>query len=373
MVADTNLTEKWADNDSNKVKPGLNGLLFIIIVFGLLLLTSIITLAQSDDQIPIRTERLSENVMFFNTGESSALTNVVAVSTDDGVVVIDTSPTLGTARKIRSSIEKAFGQTAFPFVIYTHGAYDHTAGVEAFKDATVIGHERCLYEFEQLNQQLQDPDVVAQASGFIDQLTQQAEAAADNPRQQKAIYETTSFIRSLINDFGSGTLFTIPTITFTDTLTLRSGGTTFEMTHSVISYSESDVIIYIPEERVLVVGDVFNKGRLPMISERSDIPRWMELFQPYLQGGRNIDHYIGGHGDLLTLSEIKAQLDYIDALYRSIKSAREAGMSTEEIAAQHSFESFGHLSEYDTTFHGMPGNIHESNVQNILKMLDSEM
>ena len=151
MVSDTNLTDEWADKESNNVKPNLKGLMIIVIVFGLLLITSLITLAQSDYQIPIRTERLSENVIFFNTGESSALTNVVAISTDDGVVVIDTSPTLDTARRIRSSIEEAFGQKVFPYVIFTHAAFDHTIGVKAFEGSVTIGHERGLKEIEQVN------------------------------------------------------------------------------------------------------------------------------------------------------------------------------------------------------------------------------
>ncbi|MFC1529600.1 MBL fold metallo-hydrolase [Gemmatimonadota bacterium] len=373
MTSDRNRIEKLTDRDSSKVDPGRNGLVVALLVFSLLILTSILTLAQDGGGIPIKTDRLSENVLFFNTGETSALTNVVAIRTDDGVVVIDTSPSFDSAVRIRSSIEEVFGQVSIPYVLYTHAAFDHTIGIEAFDGAVSIGQVRGVSEIEQINGQLFDPGFRDQIQTAMDGLRQQVEDASDDPRRQKAMKEMMESIEALVRDCDSGILFTVPTITFDDSLTLRAGGTTFDINTCVISYSESDVLIHIPEERVLVVGDVFNKGRLPMISERSDIPRWKELFQPYLSGERPLDHIIGGHGDLLALEDIRSQMEYIDALYRSIRSAREDGVDTEGIRAQHAFELFGHLSGYDTTFHGMPGNIHESNVQNIITMIENEL
>ena len=56
--------------------------------------------------IPIEVNKLNDRILFIKTGETSVLTNMLAVSTDEGIIVFDSTWHFSLAGRVRKIIEK---------------------------------------------------------------------------------------------------------------------------------------------------------------------------------------------------------------------------------------------------------------------------
>ena len=134
------------------------------------------------------------------------------------------------------------------------------------------------------------------------------------------------------------------------------------MHHNTPGYSQSDIIIYVPDEKTLIVGDIFNKNRLPLINPRTDVEQWEKLFAQYLTEKTGVKYFIGGHGGVMTLDEIKAQLSYIRTLYDETKRIKSEGKSLNEALKELALEHFPYLDNYNPYFYGTTMQIHNMNI-----------
>ena len=82
------------------------------------------------------------------------MSNVTALSTSKGIVVVDSHYKPDWGRKIRGIIEEAFHRKDFVYLIYTHAGVDHMGGRPAFPDAELIGHDNCITQTPPLSSRL---------------------------------------------------------------------------------------------------------------------------------------------------------------------------------------------------------------------------
>jgi glyoxylase-like metal-dependent hydrolase (beta-lactamase superfamily II) len=333
----------------------------------LLLITSQIH-AQTGTEIPIKLNKLNDRILFIKTGDTSVLTNVLAVSTKEGIIVFDATWHVDLARRVKEIIEKEFGRNDFAYLILTHAAFDHTTGNQEFSEAVIIGHDIIPSRMEVNAKRVQEQ------GGFFYQSFQNAKDRLEDVKKGSLEEkETNEFIAAytfLLNELSSPDfILTPPDITFNDRLTLRLGDLTLHMVHNTPSYSDNDIITYIPELKLLNVGDIFNNDRLPWISRNSDIPKWLEIFKVFTDKEGQIVYVIGGHGGLLTLTEVKEHLEYVNDLWEGIKSAKADGMTLKEIRHKFSFEEFNHLNHINPVIPGWRIDMHAMNIQNIWRML----
>jgi len=92
-------------------------------------------------ELPLHQERLSEKVITVWTSDYMQTIAVVALATEKGMVVIETSLSRTNDARIRRVIEKAFGRDDFKYLINTHYHHDHTSGNQIYSDATIIAHK----------------------------------------------------------------------------------------------------------------------------------------------------------------------------------------------------------------------------------------
>ncbi len=332
-----------------------------------LLMTSQIQ-AKNTDLIPIEVKKLNDRILFIKTGETSVLTNVLAVSTDEGIIVFDSTWLSGLAGRVKKIIEKEFGRNDFAYLVLTHAAFDHTTGNQEFSEAVIIGHDIVPSRMEV------NVKRVHEQGGFFYRSFQNAkdrlEEVTKGSLEEKETNEFVTAYTLLLKELSSpGFILTPPDITFDDRLTLRLGDLTLHMVHNIPSYSDNDIITYIPELKLLNVGDVFNNDRLPWISRNTDIPKWLEIFKEFTDKEGQIEYVIGGHGGLLTMTEVKEHLEYVNDLWEGIKSAKADGMTLEEIQQKFSFEKFNHLSHINPIIPGWKIDMHAMNIRNIWRML----
>jgi len=290
-------------------------------------------LQAAEDEIPVEVVRLSDRVLVLK--EDVMSNNITAIASKKGLIVVDTSGYSSTARKMRGIIEREFKRTDFAFVINTHWHWDHAWGNQAFPEATIIGHEDCPAMMER------DKEYVAlrvqnMRQRLQEQKTKLGQAEPDSAEAQnirRSIGQTERDIR----DHSEGFVITPPHITFNDRMTWDLGDLTLKMYFFGRAHSGADIFVHIPEEGILLTGDIFIDRRwLPLFAGQPelDIPKWIEVLHAVLDGPDKLTQVIPGHLDLWTPEKIDLWRDYIVDLWSGLQKAKAEGLAFEEAAAR---------------------------------------
>ena len=312
------------------------------ILFLLCVLLTQLAVPQIPSEDPIRTLKLSERVLLLT--EDSPMENIiVALASQKGLVVVDTTGSPYTARLVRQRIEKEFGRSDFAYVLNTHHHWDHAWGNQVFPEAEVIGHELCLSRLapdrSTLNQMTTSAqDRMTSLKARLDQLGAESEGASDLRRQA-------SFQERIYTGLSTGFTPVTPHISFSDRLTLDLGDLTLKMFYFGRAHSGSDILIQVPEEGLLLTGDLFlDIGWLPLFAGTGvlDIPRWIDILSTTLDGGDEVTNVIPGHRKIWSRDKLDMWRDYIVNLWEGIKAAQSEGMDLEEIARRFPLEEKYH-------------------------------
>jgi glyoxylase-like metal-dependent hydrolase (beta-lactamase superfamily II) len=323
-------------------------------------------------EIPFKTHRLSDRVLFIKTGISSVMSNVTAIATAEGIVVIDAhyKPQLG--KRIRDIVEKTFSRKDFSYLIYSHAGVDHMGGSMAFTDAVIVGHDNCIGRIDSLHKTLESVDireVMAPRLKLIrDQMEKEQESASDQIMLEESLHYWTELTELTAGEFK----YVKPSITFSDRLSIHSGDLSIELQYCTPGYSDSDIFIHVPGEKLLIVGDIFTKDRIPLLNEKSDIERWEALFRPFVDQEIDIQNIVSCHGQPMTLPEMKAQLDYLRDLWEGVCDAFSEGLTLEETKERFVFNKrFPQLHRLSTRWADTAFDLHERNIAEIWKAMEN--
>lgn len=88
---------------------------------------------------PVSVHRLTDRMIVLACME----TNVTAVRTDSGLVIVDTHRSPSAMSLILTRIKKEFHADRMFRVINTHGDADHTSGNQLFPESNIVGQEKC--------------------------------------------------------------------------------------------------------------------------------------------------------------------------------------------------------------------------------------
>jgi glyoxylase-like metal-dependent hydrolase (beta-lactamase superfamily II) len=310
----------------------MKALKIFALFISLLLLASII-LPQAEDEIPVEVIRLSDRVLVLK--EDVMGNNVTAIASKKGLIVVDNSGFPSTARKMRGIIEREFKRTDFALVINTHFHWDHAWGNQAFPEATIIGHADCPA--------LMDRDreyVITRVQYFKQRLDEQKTRlgqADPNSAEAQNIRRSIQQTERDIRDHSDGFVITPPQITFNDRMTWDLGDLTLKMYFFGRAHSGTDIFIHIPEEGILLTGDIFLDRRwLPLFAGEPDldIPKWIEVLHAVLDGQDKLTRIIPGHLDVWTPEKLDLWRDYIVDLWGGLQKAKAEGLGFEEAAAR---------------------------------------
>ncbi len=299
----------------------------------LLLLLFSSVLPQAEEEIPVEVVRLSDRVLVLK--EDVVGNNITAIASKKGLVVVDDSGFPSTARKMRAIIEREFKRTDFAFVINTHFHWDHAWGNQAFPEATIIAHEDCPALMDR------DREYVITRTQYLrgrleeqkSKLAQAAPGSKEADQLRRSIKQTERDIR----DHSEGFLIMPPHITFSDRMTWNLGDLSLKMYFFGRAHSGTDIFIHIPEEGILLTGDIFLDRRwLPLFAGQPelDIAKWVEVLHAVLDGPDKLVRVIPGHLDLWTPEKLDLWRDYIVDLWSGLQKAKAEGLAFEEAAAR---------------------------------------
>ena len=212
----------------------------------------------------------------------STFGNSGVVTTEEGVVVIDT----GTGRRSGSRILEAIRkktQAPVHTIIYTHGHFDHAFGVQTFLDEAkdkgypkprIIAHELVPKRFERYKELWGQTEHINRIQFAV-------------PKDAQVLAHE----------------FFYPDVTYSDAMQFKLGGLTFELYHAM-GETDDATWVWVPERKTAIVGDLMvwscpNIGN-PFKVQRYEV-EWAEALEAI--AGKNPDFMIPGHGPVSTGKE----------------------------------------------------------------------
>jgi len=243
-------------------------------------------------------QKLDDHILLVKTGEVYP-DQIVAISTEKGIIIIDSgvSPTLST--EYRSIIEKEFDRDDFLYVINTHHHFDHTNGNQVFNDAVIIAHDSCPGEMENF------------ASTIDDFIAYRKERYLRRDSLAKTL-DTTSMMfmrlsdmvftsRMMCNDLENNFRLTLPELTFASRLEIDLGNITLILIYfGPDLHTNNDILVYIPERGIVFTGDLLQEyENYSMIRSHHDIAAWIKALDEVIKTEYPIKSVITIHAGIL--------------------------------------------------------------------------
>ena len=216
----------------------------------------------------------------------------------DGILVVDTLISAKEANRFLADIRKV-SDKPIKYVVNTHTHLDHAFGnvVFARQGAVIISHD------------------------------------ADRRLLEK-VGETT--LKS-VGNFGlkpddmAGTEIVIPSLTFSDRLTIDLGGEVVELIRIAPSHTEGSVIVNLPARKVLFTGDVLFTDFHPFMAD-GDIPGWTRTLDTLMS--MDVEHVVPGHGPLSTKKDLREMKEYLLLFDSKARELAAKSQDADAIAAE---------------------------------------
>ena len=293
---------------------------------------------QADAGPYIRIDRLSPRVALAYWPGIDRRCNLTVIQSQKGLVIIDTEASPRVMAPVKQKIEQTFHRSDWAYVINTHAHDNHASGNSLFPGATIVGHENLAADMEWLIARRTDPDrkrrEVDRYNVILRDLRAGLPRYAANPAYATLIQSDIIFYDLFVQDLQQGYEVVKPSLTFSDRHTLDLGDLTLELIFFGKGHSTSDILIYVPQERVLVSGAIaYQQYRVPEIGEEShleDVHRFIAVLDSLLADNVKIDHVIPGHSVPLTRAALPPIRDYYQRMLKEVEAARRQGLTLDQ-------------------------------------------
>ena len=232
---------------------------------------------------------------------------MTAINTSGGIVVIDAGISTFLAARYKKIIESGFDNGNFVYVINTHGHTDHVRGNVLFHRAQVIGQEN--WQMDASAGRGHVDSLLMRIAAIVDDYDRQLKRSDPNTSEWDDSYTQKIRYSGAYLDVKNNIPFRPPDIIFADSMNLECGDTGFEMFYFGSFHSRSDILIYSPENGILFIGDLFSKYGRPGMSNQpglTDEDRWMKAIKWINRRINDIETIIDGHGQILTIDDLRA-------------------------------------------------------------------
>ena len=282
--------------------------LILIIFIGSQFRTNRGDILSNDEDKYISVKRLCENVLIVSMGTDA----VTAVKSRNGIVIIDAGISNSLTAKYRKIIATELEGNDVRYLINTHSHPDHTGGNQVFADAVIVGQENCISEMKEY---WRDPEKIKSrmlnvADQYDKKLSSQEPGSED---WEETLCQRNRF-RHAYNDLEGSRIVTPPNVVFKDTMSILLGNVSLELIYFGKAHSGSDIIIHIPEMKLLFTGDLFFPGGRPSFKpgKIKDSRHVKEALRRIKARLKRIDIVIAGHGQIMGIDDLKAFVDYFN-------------------------------------------------------------
>jgi glyoxylase-like metal-dependent hydrolase (beta-lactamase superfamily II) len=241
--------------------------------------------AQAPPAAPFMTHQLKSNIYWIEGGGG----NSTVIIGDKGVIVVDAKTTPDQGKELLADIAKITPKPVTT-VILTHSDGDHVNGLASFPAGiTIIAQVN--------NKKEQDAALAAGGRGA---------PPADH----------------------------LPTrVVSKNKESVKIDGVKLELLHWAPAHTSGDLVVYLPDERIVATGDIIAGNGDPLIhrEKNGSSEGWITTVKGIV--ALNADVFVAGHGNTQTKADIQNRLAAVTAKREKIKELVAQGKSLDEIRA----------------------------------------
>jgi glyoxylase-like metal-dependent hydrolase (beta-lactamase superfamily II) len=250
--------------------------------------------------------KVTEGIFMLEHSRGSG--NSTVIFTDEGVIVFDFH--IETADQTLSFIRKATDKR-IKYLISSHSAGDHASGAWHFREnaPTWIATKN---QVQDLRMQMREE--------FLERKN------SNDPRY--AAYKKGEPMQ--------------PNIGIDGPMTLYFGGLTFQITPEGRAHSTGDLTVYIPQKRIMLMGDLLDTEIHPGQGESagvffSNVAGWIKVLDSIMARSLAVETYIPGHGPVHIgrgMKDLEEQKRYFVVMRDEVAKMVQAGKSLEQIETE---------------------------------------
>jgi glyoxylase-like metal-dependent hydrolase (beta-lactamase superfamily II) len=219
------------------------------------------------------------------------------------------------------------------YLVLSHWHWDHWYGAQVYADAfpgiRIVAHEKTRAMMAGPAIEFNRPGLEKGLPGYVTTLEQKVAAAeamsppsADAPRLRERLEEAKFFL-----DQKTSVRHTLPNVTFTEQLDVTLGERRVQILNYGRAVTPGDAFMYLPNERVLVTGDLLIN---PITFALSCYPsEWLKVLDKLDAIDARV--IVPGHGEPLgDKSHLRATRDVLRELQRRAIDARAKGLDADQ-------------------------------------------
>lgn len=275
------------------------------------------------------------------TGSLAVGANAAVVINEADVLLVDSHVSPAAAAVLRDELTQITDKPV-RYVVNTHFHFDHAHGNQLYaSDVEILGHEftrRMLTSGASVGGRSYPrfvgslPEQIASLRAQLD--TAAAAADRESLRHRIQILENYQIATAAVRP-------TPPTITLDHRLTLYRGGREIRLEFFGRGHTGGDVVVYLPDERILITGDLLPAG-IPYMGD-GYVPDWIETLERLKE--LDFDFVLPGHGQAFRGKE---RIDHLQAylvdFWKQVTLLQRQGLPPEEASRRIDMRS--HSSNY---------------------------
>ena len=316
-----------------------------------LLLFPVLALAQ-DKVVESDTHRFIEvaDGVWFATGTGSVFTmsNAMVLVGEFDTLVVDSHVTPTAARALLDSL-KVITDKPVRYLVNSHYHFDHAHGNQAFPDGiAIIGHEFTRAKLSGDIGNVLEEDTFKSFSDPVPATVANLErqvATESDPTRKTVLEETLRVQRNYMNAIGE-VQPTPPNMTLETKMTLfqvvARGSREIQLRHFGRAHTGGDIVVYLPQEKVVFTGDMMLPGLAYMGDGHVDEwPAALEALKTL-----EFDTWLPGHGPVMRSREpIDNFQAYLRDLWDKTSALHRQGVSAGQAAQQIDMTSHSMVSD----------------------------
>ncbi|NIQ05385.1 MAG: MBL fold metallo-hydrolase [Candidatus Korarchaeota archaeon] len=264
----------------------------------------------------IELERVSDSVWAHTKGKTRG--NGAFIKLKDNLVMVDTGMDPVTTKNLREQAEKETG-LPFKYVILTHYHTDHVFGNQVFEDCEILS-TKATYNIMKKNKEVQWTE---------ENLKERMKETPELKKKWKDLR------------------IVLPTKTFEERYTIEEAGKKVRIVEAN-GHTEGDVYVYLPDEDILIVGDLLFAKTYPYGGDPTADPYlWIQALDEMIKS--HPKKVVPGHGPITKTEELKLHRNYLNDLVEEMKRFVKLGRRKAELEAYDNWPDFPY--EVDTDRH----------------------
>jgi glyoxylase-like metal-dependent hydrolase (beta-lactamase superfamily II) len=262
--------------------------------------------------------------------------NTTAISTEKGIVIIDSHRSPAIMLKIKKLVELEFDREDFAYVINTHGHWDHCSGNQIFTNTKIVAHHNCS---EYLNNN--PANSISMRAGIkhrISKINDRLINSDENSNEYIILNEELDGWELILEDLDNNYIVTPPSLTFNDSLKLELGDFTIKLIYCGRAHTDNHIFINISQANLVFTGDMFssNVNLGFSVNKMIDVPRIITAINQVLSSGVKNKLVIPGHGKFLSGKDLIYLREKLIERYAEFENKKSYARFLEEMIGKFS-------------------------------------